>query len=89
MLYANEFMLISHAPYNLVRFQFLHIIIDYSVVIVLQFTGVMVRFERASYNVSESNSYVEVVVVKQGSSDVNVTVLLTTADETARGEYMF
>ena len=55
----------------------------------LQFTGVMVRFERASYNVSESNSYVEVVVVKQGSSDVNITVLLTTADETARGEYMF
>ena len=64
------------------------IIIDYSVVIVLQFTGVMVGFDRGSYNVSESNSYVEVVVVKQGSSDVNITVLLRTADGTARGEFL-
>ena len=65
-----------------------HIIIDYSLVIVLQLTGVMVGFDRGSYNVSESNSYVEVVVVKQGSSDVNVTVLLRTADGTASGEFL-
>ena len=43
-------------------------------------------FQSASYNVTESNSYIEVGVVKQGLSDVNVTVLLRTEDRTARGE---
>ena len=64
----------------------LRIIIDYSMVNVLKFTGVMVGFQSASYNVTESNSYVEVGVVKQGLGDVNVTVLLRTEDRTARGE---
>ena len=36
---------------------------------------------------SESSPYVEVTVVKQGSSDVNVTVLLSTVDGTAIGKY--
>ena len=71
-------------------FQFFHIIIDYTVVIVLiKFTGVMVGFQSASYNVTESNSYIEVGVMKQGLSDVNVTVLLRTEDRTARGECKF
>ena len=64
----------------------LRIIIDYSMVNVLKFTGVMVAFQSASYNVTESNSYVEVGVVKQGLSDVNVTVLLRNEDRTARGK---
>ena len=64
-------------------FQFL---LDYSVANVLKFTGVMVGFQSASYNVTESNSYIEVMVVKQGLSDVNVTVLLRNEDRTARGE---
>lgn len=67
-------------------FQFL---LDYSVANVLKFTGVMVGFQSASYNVTESNSYIEVMVVKQGLSDVNVTVLLRTEDRTARGECKF
>ena len=46
-------------------------------------------FQSASYNVTESNSYIEVMVVKQGLSDVNVTVLLRTEDRTARGECKF
>lgn len=46
------------------------------------------EFEFALYNVSESSPYVEVSVVKQGSSDVNVTVLLSAVDGTAIGKYI-
>lgn len=87
--YANEIMLILYTYTRTLQPSAFSVFPYHNRVIVLQFTGVMVRFERASYNVSESNSYVEVVVVKQGSSDVNVTVLLRTVDGTARGECMF
>lgn len=46
------------------------------------------EFEFALYNVSESSPYVEVSIVKQGSSDVNVTVLLSAVDGTAIGKYI-
>jgi len=49
---------------------------------------VRVEFEFTLYNVSESSPYVEVSVVKQGSSDVNVTVLLSAVDGTAIGKYI-
>ena len=43
-------------------------------------TGVMVEFESSQYGVSEENGSVEVSLVKQGSSDIAVSVWLSTLD---------
>ena len=49
-------------------------------------TAVTLSFGEVNYSVSESSGFVDVTVMKQGESQVDVTVTLSTSNVSANGE---
>ena len=50
------------------------------------FVGAVIALERSMYNVTEGDRFVEVcVVVEEGELDLDLSVSITTTDNTAQG----
>ena len=58
---------------------------DALVILLTHFTAVTVRFANTTGTVSEGDGTVTITIVKEGQSDIPVTVRVTTSDITARG----